>query len=173
MQKKIYKVDKENKPMRLNKPAMLLYRTMKAIYRPKPRHHGLAIAILAALLLLIGAALAHAESIEILTIAYEASGESQEGQIAVASVIKTRMAQRGQSAKSICLARHQFSCWMANGRPSQRRTLKLSELRAARMAWEAARPGIFNHYAAVSCKPSWIKSAKSSKKVCNHIFYQL
>jgi spore germination cell wall hydrolase CwlJ-like protein len=161
--------------MRLNKPAMLLYRTMKAIYRPKPkpRRNGLAIAILAALLLLIGAALAHAESIEVLTIAYEASGESLEGQIAVASVIKTRMAQKGRSAKAVCLARAQFSAWDAYGRPTQRRTLKPSELTAARMAWEAAKPGIFNHYAALGCKPAWIKAAKASKKIGGHIFYQL
>lgn len=46
-----------------------------------------------------------------LTIYGEARGESIEGQIAVANVIKNRVKQSGKSYEEICHADRQFSCW--------------------------------------------------------------
>lgn len=113
-----------------------------------------------------------ASEIAILTIAYEASSQPIEGQIAVASVIKTRMAETGKTADEVVLKPKQFSCW-ANGKPVQSRKLSQREIEQARKAWEAARPGKYNHYARHDCKPYWIKSAKLSERICDHVFYRL
>ena len=111
--------------------------------------------------------------VAIKTIAYEASGESQkEGQVMVASVIKTRMFERGQTVSEVCLAKSQFSCWK-DGKPTQGRVILPSERESARKAWCSAKKGIYNHYARYDCKPYWIKYSKSSKRVGNHVFYEL
>jgi spore germination cell wall hydrolase CwlJ-like protein len=106
------------------------------------------------------------------TIAYEASDQSLKGQIAVASTIKRRMVERNKAATEIVLQPYQFSCW-ENGKPTQTRTLKPKELIMAKKAWESARPWKYNHYCRHDCKPYWIKSAKSSIKIGDHIFYEL
>lgn len=106
------------------------------------------------------------------TIVYEASGESIVGQIAVASVIKTRMKQRRKTAIEVVIEPHQFSCWH-DGKPTQSRRIRGSEAKTALEAWNAAKPGKYNHYARYDCKPYWAKDAKSSQRIGNHIFYQL
>lgn len=113
-----------------------------------------------------------ASEIAILTVAYEASSQSFEGQVAVASVIKTRMAETGKTAEQVVLKPKQFSCW-SNGKPTQSRKLSQREIDQARKAWESARPGSYNHYARHDCKPYWIKSAKLSERICDHVFYRL
>ena len=74
----------------------------------------------------------HAEStkerqIPMLTIAYEASGEPFEGQVAVARVIQNRAHERFITHDIVCLQKHQFSCWDTNGKPTQERK-KLSRM---------------------------------------------
>lgn len=113
-----------------------------------------------------------ASEIAILTIAYEASSQPFEGQVAVASVIKTRMAQTGKTAEQVVLKPKQFSCW-ANGKPTQKRKLSQREIDTARKAWEAARPGTYNHYARHDCRPYWIAKAKRSERINDHVFYAL
>jgi hypothetical protein len=110
--------------------------------------------------------------IPVLTIAYEASGETLEGQVAVASVIKTRMRERGQTAEEVCLAPHQFSCWR-DGKPAQLRELRQKELKTAQKAWTQAKAGPYNHYCRYDCKPYWVKAAKRSVRIGDHIFYEL
>lgn len=122
------------------------------------------------LLLLQASALASETAIK--TIAYEASSESYQGQVLTASVIKQRMVERGQTAEEVCLAPSQFSCW-TNGKPTQRRTITQGEYDTAQRAWEESVPMGYNHYARYDCKPYWIKHAKESKRVGNHIFYVL
>lgn len=108
------------------------------------------------------------------TIAYEASGQTIEGQIAVAAVIKQRMIDRHQTSEQVVKAPHQFSCWNAKtGKPTQNRKLSKKEIRTARIAWDLAAPTKFNHYARFDCKPSWIKAAKASVRIGDHIFYRL
>lgn len=46
-----------------------------------------------------------------LTVWGEARGESVEGQVAVAWVVKNRAARRKQTIQKVCLAPWQFSCW--------------------------------------------------------------
>lgn len=106
------------------------------------------------------------------TIAYEASSEPLKGQIAVASVIKTRMAERGKSAEEVVLQPYQFSCWK-DGEPTQGRELTDKELENALVAWEQARVWKYNHYAVVGCDPYWIREAKSKTQIGNHVFYEL
>lgn len=49
-----------------------------------------------------------------LTLIGEARGESIEGQVAVANVIRNRVLTRGKSYGFICLESKQFSCWNNN-----------------------------------------------------------
>ena len=106
------------------------------------------------------------------TIAYEGSGESLPGQVAIASVIKTRAKQRHQSFEEVVLAKHQFSCWK-DGKPTQLRKLSHFEILRAKKAWAKAKVGKYNHYCRHDCRPYWIRKAKSKKRIGNHIFYEL
>ena len=109
------------------------------------------------------------------TIAYEASSEPFEGQVAVASVIKTRMKERNQTSKEVVLAKSQFSCWK-DGKPTQKRKLTAKELYIARKAWDEAKVGKANLYCtkAVADKTWWTKSPKVHfiKTIGNHNFYK-
>ena len=106
------------------------------------------------------------------TIVYEASSQDLEGQIAVASVIKTRMKERRKSALSVVLRPKQFSCWR-NGQPTQARPITEKERNIAMQAWDLAESGQYNHYARHDCKVYWIKSAKIKERIGSHIFYRL
>jgi spore germination cell wall hydrolase CwlJ-like protein len=57
-----------------------------------------------------------------LTLWAEARGETLEGRVAVACVVRNRMARRRQTAADVCLAPAQFSCWNA-GRDANHRAL--------------------------------------------------
>jgi len=120
------------------------------------------------------ASAASADETAILTVAYEASSQSFEGQVAVASVIKARMERSGKSAKETVLKPYQFSCWNPKThQPAQKRKLSQKEIETARQAWKAARPGLYTHYCRHDCKPSWARSAKQSKRIEDHVFYAL
>lgn len=108
------------------------------------------------------------------TIALEASGEPYAGQVAVASVIKTRMARRGKSALEIIKQPYQFSCWdPATGRSTQKRTLTPAELDRATRAWQDASAGQFDHYAHHTIDNYWTRQAVESVRIGNHVFYRL
>lgn len=124
------------------------------------------------ILLLLFCCLARAESIPVLTVAYEGSSETFDGQKAIASTIKARMMERKQTAEQICLAKYQFSCWK-DGKPTQKRKLTQKELETARKAWNEAQAWEYNHYARHDCKPSWIKASKKHVRIGSHIFYKL
>jgi hypothetical protein len=132
------------------------------------------ISLLALLFIVMRPAEVKADEIAIQTIAYEARGETFEGQVAVASVIKKRMEEKNKTAEQVVLQPHQFSCWHPKThKPTQKAKLSAKALETARKAWETATADIYNHYARYDCKPSWIKSSKQSKRINNHIFYQL
>lgn len=126
------------------------------------------------LLLLCGFSQADTYDYAIMTIAYEGSNQSFDGQVAIASVIKTRMFQKHQTADDVILAPYQFSCWHpVTHNPTQGRKLSARELIVAQRAWEVARIGRYNHYARHDIKPYWAKSTKSSIRIGDHIFYEL
>ena len=124
------------------------------------------------LAILLFPSISSANEYAIKTIAYEASGESLKGQIAVASVIKTRAKQRKQSFKAVVLAKHQFSCWL-NGKPTQKRKLSHNEISKATKAWNKSKVGKYNHYARYNISNYWTRKAKSKKRIGKHVFYQL
>ena len=128
--------------------------------------------VIMALAVFFMASAASADETAILTVAYEASSQSFEGQVAVASVIKTRMAKSGKSAREVVLKPKQFSCW-AKGKPTQKRKLSQREIDMAKKAWAAARPGAFDHYCRYDCRPLWAKSAKKSVRIGDHVFYKI
>lgn len=127
---------------------------------------------LAALIMLFISRPAKADEIAIQTVAYEASSQPFAGQVAVASVIKTRMAETGKDARQVCLKPYQFSCWK-NGRPTQKRRLTNKEIKTARAAWNEAQPGSYNHYCRFDCRPRWTAHAKKTARIEDHVFYQL
>ena len=108
------------------------------------------------------------------TIAYEASGESYEGQVAVANTIKTRMEKRNQTAEQVVKAPYQFSCWCPKtGKPTQRRKLSKREIDTARRAWEEAKVWQYDHYAHVSVDNYWTKTRVEEVVIGRHRFMRL
>ena len=105
------------------------------------------------------------------TIAYESSGETFQGQIAVSGVIKQRAIDRKLSHEAVVLQRKQFSCWK-DGKPTQKRKLTPVELATAKKAWDEAKAEGYNHYHTVNVMPYWAKG-KQGIRIGNHIFYKL
>ena len=131
------------------------------------------IIILTVILVLLSPTTTHATDQKVIdTIAYEASNQSFDGQVAVASVIKRRMVERKKTAIQIVMQPHQFSCWK-NGKPTQKRTISEKERKMALKAWKASKPWKYNHYCRHDCKPYWIKKTKSSITIGEHVFYEL
>ena len=100
------------------------------------------------------------DEVAVKTIAYEASNQPLEAQIAVGIVIRNRMIERCKTSRQVCLEPYQFSCWK-NGKPTQRRKLKQKEIEEAELAWEySANQKNFpaNLYHDISCEPYWTKS---------------
>lgn len=106
------------------------------------------------------------------TIIYESSGESLEGQVAVAKVIRNRAKDRRLSFDEVCLQPYQFSCW--NTPPTRKYTQK--ELDTAKEAWKMSQNSHLraNLYCRVDCYPKWIyhPSVSYIKTIGNHKFYK-
>jgi len=134
-----------------------------------------------------------------LTLLGEARGERIEGRLAVACVIHNRMMKGGRSAKSICLARSQFSCWWPWGGAANHalimkwaRTLTLGGAIPARTvldecAWIAegvlagrvldAVNGATHYYSPQAMKPagavpSWAKKLEPVATIGGHLFFR-
>ena len=116
-----------------------------------------------------------------LTLLGEARGETFEGMAGVASVIQTRMIERNQSAKQVCLSTKQFS--FCNGGVSESTKRKLlataqgkNALHLADLVIHKQMPDIVrgaNHYHAISVSPKWAKNTKLVATIRNHKFYRL
>ena len=116
-----------------------------------------------------------------LTILGEARGEGMEGMAGVASVIQTRMIERSQSAKQVCLSPKQFSFW--NGGVSESTKKKLLATPQGKNALYLADLVIHkqmisivkgaNHYHAISVAPRWARDARLVATIRNHKFYKL
>jgi spore germination cell wall hydrolase CwlJ-like protein len=125
--------------------------------------------ILYTALLLLFASSAYGSEAAILTIIYEAAGEPYAGQVAVGNTIRTRMAERGQTAEQVVYARNQFSCW--NTKPTRKPTAQ--EYETAKRAWEESSVWEFNHYAHYKIDNYWTRKAVKKERICNHVFYKL
>lgn len=122
------------------------------------------------------------------TVLLEAAGEPFAGKLAVAHVIRNRMAQRGKTAFEICWAPYQFSAWLM---PLKTIAEKLSNEslttiadcnRAAKRAYDRSGtdPTLgATHYLnealtiAQSGKlPSWVEQLQWTVKIGQHDFYK-
>lgn len=114
--------------------------------------------------------------LEVLTVAYEASGEPFEGQVYVAKVIQNRSQERRLTPEQVILQPYQFSCWDKSGNPTQKRNLTPAEINTARRAWEEAKGISFeaNLYHADYIFPRWASSPQVTFliKVEKHLFYR-
>ena len=116
-----------------------------------------------------------------LTLLGEARGETFEGMAGVASVIQTRMVERNQSAKEVCLSPKQFSFWNGGVSESTKRKLLATAqgknaLYLADLVIHKQMPDIVrgaNHYHAISVSPKWAKNTKLVATIRNHKFYRL
>lgn len=120
------------------------------------------------------------QQIIMLTILAEASGEGENGMMAVASVIKTRSKNRNISYSRVCLERLQFSCW--NNKTIQELENKWMNSKNARFALDLAQnmdilPDnmIFgaDHYHTLQVSPYWKDPSKEVLVLGNHVFYKL
>jgi spore germination cell wall hydrolase CwlJ-like protein len=116
------------------------------------------------------------------TIYGEARGESPQGRIAVAHVIRNRIhaRHRGRTVAAVCLANKQFSCWNIAD-PNRRLLLDLddddSDLIASLIAWQmsATVPDPTHgalHYKVVGTKADWdTPEIEPSVVIGNHEFF--
>ena len=116
----------------------------------------------------------------------EARGERSQGRQAVACVILNRVARPGwpNDVAQVCLQPWQFSCW--NDDDPNRDKLQAVDADdpqfadALRVAKLAIAGDLFDitegadHYHATSIDPpSWVKGAKPSATIGDHVFYKL
>ena len=110
-----------------------------------------------------------------LTLWGEARGESLLGKFAVADVVLTRSASRGQSISEVCKEPRQFSCWDA-GRPEADYLSKEWRdcLFVARKVMEKGYQIKVDadHYHAKSVRPIWVVGMKRVERIGNHVFYR-
>lgn len=105
------------------------------------------------------------------TIAREASGESLEAQVWVASVIITRARERKLTYDEVCLQKFQFSCWNKGVKQAPRTTKKL---KIAEKVWELALNDVknVNLYCNSDCNPYWRKKVKFIKTIGKLDFFK-
>jgi N-acetylmuramoyl-L-alanine amidase len=114
-----------------------------------------------------------------MTILAEARGEGEAGMYAVAAVISQRSLDRKQTARQVCLAKWQFSCWNGKKANDLKHLLKLPQAKYAKRL--AANIHSLNrnyvlyadHYHAtwMKKKPYWAKVYKPVKTIGQHVFY--
>ncbi len=128
-----------------------------------------------------------------LTLWGEARGEPVEGKIAVANVVRNRMKARNQTAKEVCLAAKQFSCWNGGDRNGQEVAMAATIMllggsivpKAQLKECEWIADGILvdvvndnikgaDHYMTLECyrltRPSWASKMKVIATIGHHIF---
>ena len=127
---------------------------------------------------------ANAERALAATIWGEARGESEEGKLAVASVIANRAARPGwwgRDIRSVCLAPAQFSCWWDAQGPRVRNVDETDPgfracLKIARrvLSGNYRDPtGGADHYHRDDVRPSWARGRRAIRVIGRHWFYKL
>lgn len=120
------------------------------------------------------------------TIWGEARGETFEGKIAVAWVIKNRADNPGwwgHEIAGVCRAPWQFSCWLEND-PNRVKLLAVGASDSALKECLAVTAGVLtgiyadptggsNHYHTVGISPKWSVGQKPNAKIGAHLFFKL
>lgn len=128
--------------------------------------------------------MAYSQQLATATIAMEASGEGEDGELAVAFVLVNRVktGRWGDNFASVVLAPRQFSCWNTDD-PNRFRLARMSndhpDLQAAAAALNKALGGSpdptlgATHYYAVSmpAPPGWATTAHFLIQIGKHRFY--
>lgn len=116
----------------------------------------------------------------------EARGESLEGKIGVAWVIKNRADNPkwwGHGISEVCKAPWQFSCWLEKD-PNRQKLLAVTPkdemFRECLMVTAGVLSGNIpdptsgaNHYHAKSILPNWASGKEPTARLHNHLFYRL
>ena len=128
-----------------------------------------------------------------LTIWGECRGEPLEGKLAVASVLRNRLAtgRWGHTYESVCRARSQFSCWNPTDPNSPALLAFAAQLESGATPEDPALlaclwiadgllagffpspVGAATHYFATSMKdaPAWAKTGEYVTRIANHMFF--
>jgi len=117
-------------------------------------------------------------SVMVETIAGEAAGESFEGQVAVAEVIRNRAdlgGWWGNTPEEVCLKRWQFSFWNDRWLASRWLGRNKGALEVAGRAWEASdgsnlTGGATHYYNPRLASPSWASKLRNRVTIGNHVF---
>lgn len=115
------------------------------------------------------------------TIFGEASGESDDGKLAVAHVIRNRVESErwGTTPASVCMAPAQFSCWNIRD-PNRRRMLELADndvdLARCAAAWLLSLSGEdptqgAMWYRVIGYPANWVRDKKPCYTVGHHEMY--
>ena len=121
----------------------------------------------------------HYESIMLaLCVWREAQGEPYEGQVAVAHVIRNRMADKRwpKTLSGVVLQPKQFSCFNAGDPVAARFPAPTdpSWIACCKAACATHDPSCgANHYHTVSVSPKWRTDSKVTARIGRHIFYRL
>ena len=114
----------------------------------------------------------------------QARGESEEGKLAVASVVANRAARPGwwgRDIRSVCLAPAQFSCWWDAQGPRVRSVDETDpELRACLRIARRVFTGNYrdptggaDHYHRDDVQPAWARGRRPVRVIGRHVFYKL
>jgi len=114
------------------------------------------------------------------TISMEARGEGDLGMLAVADVIVVRGNLNHQTAVQVCLAPHQFSCWLvpvpidrlSKESESWAECLSLADAILNHVPIKNV-TGSATHYCTASVSPSWADPTKITARIGHHVFYRL
>jgi len=126
------------------------------------------------------------------TVLLEAEGESEEGKVAVAWVIRTRMDQKKWTAREIALAPDQFSCWNPSYQVQRKARLMAPDPGRWASCWRAAvaayyrlipdptqgadhyiNPALARQTRSDHSLPTWYDSDKVTLRVGRHEFLRL
>lgn len=114
-----------------------------------------------------------------LTLLAEARGEGVRGMEAVAMVIKQRMTNRSQTAKQVCLAPKQFSCWNGRSRAELEylwRSPAAPDAIGVVRRFDELDPAAIDyadHYCTVRITPYWALDQQPVAVIGNHKFFRL
>jgi N-acetylmuramoyl-L-alanine amidase len=126
------------------------------------------------------------------TVLLEAEGEPDEGKLAVAWVVRTRMDAKKATVHDVALAPYQFSCWNADGAGMRKARLTAPDPVNWERCWRAAAGALWrmlpdptaraDHYLNEQLTretrsdgglPSWFDSAKVTARLGHHTFLRL